>query len=305
MATVSVCIPAYNQIESFKRAFESVIFQEYFDYEIIVTDDSTNDDISNYLQSRDASQAVRYYKNPERLGAPANWNRAISLATGKYIKILHHDDWLNSPSALQKFVAPLEINSDVALAFCAIQNVRIDGSSKVHRPPLKNRITNKGMAINLLMGNWIGPPSSVIYRNSGNLRFDENLKWLVDIDFYIRQGSMGEVLFIDDILVCGTFGGKDQLSRSCENNPDILIYEHFYLLDKLKQYFSTKSYKTYLATLQRVIARFAIDNSNKIFSYGFKGDIPVEIISFMRLVKFFPTLSRAYAKALEFYRKCA
>jgi glycosyltransferase involved in cell wall biosynthesis len=303
MVTVSVCIPAYNQIESFKRAFESVISQEYFDYEIIVTDDSTNDDISNYLQSRGASQAVRYYKNLKRLGAPANWNQAISLATGKYIKILHHDDWLSSPSALQKFIAPLEINSDVALAFCAIQNVHIDGSFKVHRPPLKNRVTNKDMVINLLMGNWIGPPSSVIYRNSGNMRFDENLQWLVDVDFYIRQGSMGEILFIDEILVCGTFGGKEQLSRSCENNPDILIYEHFYLLDKLKLYFSTKSYKTYLATLQRVVARFAIDNSMKIFSYGYKGDIPSEIISFMKLVKNFPMLSRVYAKTLEFFRK--
>lgn len=96
MATVSVCIPTYNQIENFKRAFESVISQEYSDYEIIVTDDSTNDEISNYLQFRNSPHVVRYYKNSPRLGAPANWNRAISLAKGKYIKILHHDDWLHS-----------------------------------------------------------------------------------------------------------------------------------------------------------------------------------------------------------------
>lgn len=303
MPTVSICIPTYNQVDSFKRAFESVLSQEYLDYEVIVTDDSNDDGILNYLRSINTPKAVRYYKNFERLGAPANWNKAISLAAGKYIKILHHDDWFSSPLALQKFITPFEMNSNINFVYCSIQNVYEDGTYKVHKPPRKYKSINKNLITYLLMGNWIGPPSSVMYRNSRIWRFDESLKWLVDVDFYIRLGSRGEIFYIDDVLICGTCGGKEQLSRSCENNPSILVYEHFYLLNKLRPYFLDKSYKGYLATIQRIIAKFTIDSAEKVSSYGYKADIPVEIISFMKYVKKYPTLSRIYAKMLEFYRK--
>ena len=49
MPKVSVCIPTYNNLELFKKCLNSVLVQEFKDYEIIVSDDSNNDEIEYYL----------------------------------------------------------------------------------------------------------------------------------------------------------------------------------------------------------------------------------------------------------------
>jgi glycosyltransferase involved in cell wall biosynthesis len=50
MITFSIIIPTYNQLPLLKRALESVLHQQGADYEVIVTDDSNNEDISTYIQ---------------------------------------------------------------------------------------------------------------------------------------------------------------------------------------------------------------------------------------------------------------
>ena len=43
---VSICIPAYNNVNEVKRLLESIFLQRFKNYEIILTDDSTNNEIS-------------------------------------------------------------------------------------------------------------------------------------------------------------------------------------------------------------------------------------------------------------------
>jgi glycosyltransferase involved in cell wall biosynthesis len=303
MVSVSICIPAYNQVESFKRALDSLLNQSFEDYEIIVTDDSDNDDIFNLIQSSSHSQKIQYHKNSQRLGAPENWNRAISLADGKYIKILHHDDWFSSEDSLQQFVGSLESHPDVGLVFCATKNVRHDDSFLIHKPTADKQSIQVLNSLNLLLGNWIGPPSSIMYRNDGCTLFDRNLKWLVDIDFYIRLAWMKKILFIDQTLISSTAGGKDQLTRSCENNPQIQVYEHFYLMEKFREQLAVLVDKAYFARLQRILARFSIRHVSQIRAYGYYGDIPAEVLAFIGFTRVSPLLSRLYAKALEGLRR--
>ena len=60
---------------------------------------------------------VKYYKNPQCLGAAANWNAAISKARGEYIKIMHHDDWFTDENSLREFVNMLEEHPEACLGF--------------------------------------------------------------------------------------------------------------------------------------------------------------------------------------------
>ena len=53
MITFSIIIPTYNQLPLLKRALESVLHQQGADYEVIVTDDSGNEEIAIYIQSID------------------------------------------------------------------------------------------------------------------------------------------------------------------------------------------------------------------------------------------------------------
>ena len=90
---VSICIPTYNQVEYLKKCIQSILAQDYLDYEIVISDDSTNDTVKSYIDSLNLNQKISYYRNSPSLGTPENWNHAISKAKGKYIKVLHSNRW--------------------------------------------------------------------------------------------------------------------------------------------------------------------------------------------------------------------
>ena len=117
--TVSICIPAYKQVDYLRKTLCSIQDQTYTDYEIVITDDSPNDDVKNLVQEFNFENKLKYYKNRKQLGSPRNWNEAVSKSGGKYIKILHHDDWFTFPYSLGEFVALLDNNKEVDFAFSA------------------------------------------------------------------------------------------------------------------------------------------------------------------------------------------
>ncbi|MDB5233181.1 MAG: glycosyl transferase, family 2 [Hymenobacter sp.] len=89
--TVSVIVPTFNRSELLKVAVESVLKQDFTDYEIIITDNSSTDDTAEVV-AKLSDKRIRYYFNPVNVGITRNYNRALSLATGKYIAIFSDDD---------------------------------------------------------------------------------------------------------------------------------------------------------------------------------------------------------------------
>ena len=111
---VSICTPTYNRPELLQRAVESCLAQTYPHFEVIVTDNSTNGD-SEKLASKWTDPRVRYFRNAGNIGPLASVNRAISMAGGKYIKILMDDDLLK-PRFLELTVKAMEENPTAGLA---------------------------------------------------------------------------------------------------------------------------------------------------------------------------------------------
>lgn len=234
---VSICIPAYRQGELLRTLLVSVLMQDFTDYEIIVSDDSPGDEVSSVIEDMDLGESVRYFRNPKPLGSPANWNSALAHARGEYIKIMHHDDRFAGPGALRRFVEALDDNPQAVLAFCASNNCRIDGGGLwVHRPDPQQLALVWQHPERLFLGNIIGAPSAVIYCNTVKARFDERMKWLVDIDFYIRalaeNGSRPGV-YIDKPLVDIVAGAEGQVTQSCRYEPAVELRESFLLFGKI------------------------------------------------------------------------
>ena len=132
MPKVSICIPAYNRADRLKKAIDSVLLQSFTDYEIVITDDSPDTLVEELVSGYNLPNKIKYYKNAVTLGSPENWNEAIRKATGKYIKILHHDDWLNFDDSLEKYVALLNNNPASDFGFSATQALSPSGYSYVH-----------------------------------------------------------------------------------------------------------------------------------------------------------------------------
>lgn len=248
---VSICIPAYNQPVYFKNALESALSQTFEDFEIIITDDSTNDSIRSVTDNY-SDKRIKYFKNKERLGSPENWNKAIKLASGKYIKILHHDDWFPDENCLSGFVQLLDENKSCDMGHSATYVCDPAGKVKrIHRTKHKQVMRIKKNPEFLLGGNVIGAPSAVIFRKEVPVIFDENLKWFVDIDFYISilKGNPN-FAYTDLPLISTTDGDESQITYS-KDIKTVEFFEWHYLYNKIKPKPSIKYYKAYSKILKK------------------------------------------------------
>jgi glycosyltransferase involved in cell wall biosynthesis len=167
------------------------------------------------------------------IGTPENWNEAVRQANGKWIKIMHDDDWFSGPASLTRFANAIKQNPDCAFIFSAYSNYFFDRSesqkvklsswwfSRLEKSPLV-----------LFSTNLIGPPSVVIFKKSASCEFDPRLKWLVDIDFYIRLQAHLKPVYIKEHLV-NVGISEEQVTASCFREPNVEIPESFHLLSKL------------------------------------------------------------------------
>jgi glycosyltransferase involved in cell wall biosynthesis len=228
---ISVCIPSYNQTYYLKKTIDSVYMQKGVNFEIIVSDDSLNQDVHELVKEYDSiTPKIRYYKNNPSLGSPENWNYAISQARGEYIKILHHDEYFISDIALKTMLDVISLNHE-CLVFSASKSINngieTDFSAKSYIVENVNLEPEK-----LILGNVIGGPSSVIFHRSKKTKFDTKLVWLVDIDFYISVlKNNTRLVYIDRILRTSVIANHN-LTNQCLKDTELLIFEYTYLFRK-------------------------------------------------------------------------
>ena len=183
MGKVSICIPTYGKAEYVKQLLDSIFMQSYSDYEIIITDDTTGDEVAEVAKSYQDDR-IRYYHNSEKLGHIFNWNRAIELANGDYIKIMFSDDWFTYNDSLETYVGLLESDQDVGFAFSGSMQVSKTASYARQIPTQFLEKLEKDYRY-LFLGNYAGAPSGTIYRNHG-IRFDEKSNWASDQELYLH-----------------------------------------------------------------------------------------------------------------------
>ncbi|NEU06811.1 glycosyltransferase family 2 protein [Flavihumibacter sp. R14] len=276
MPKVSVCIPTYNQIEHLRRTLESVLIQTYKNYELIITDDSTTPLVKDLTDQFDFDGRLKYYHNNIPLGSPQNWNHCISMASGDFIKIIHHDDWFTDSNSLEEYVQYLVNNPNIDLAFSTSHVLLADGENWDHTTTDEQLDVIKTNPAILFIGNTIGGPSAIIFRNKIELRFDTKLKWLVDIDFYINNISKYKSLgYIKSALIT-TFAAVGRISDSCIDNKQIEVFEYFYLYEKLiYEYPSTDKsiLNKCLGQLLTICSKYNITKISDIRACGFDGRI--------------------------------
>ncbi len=183
MSKVSICIPTYGKAEYVKQLLDSIFWQTYEDYEIVITDDTTSSEVEKVVTSYQ-NEKIRYYHNPDKLGHIFNWNRAIELAEGKYIKIMFSDDWFTYQDSLEQYVKLLDENPEADLAFSGSMQVS-EAGGYARKIPMEFIEALKKDYRYLFTGNHVGAPSGTIYRNNG-ICFDEKSNWASDQELYLH-----------------------------------------------------------------------------------------------------------------------
>lgn len=195
---VSICIPCYNNADEVARLLQSICSQNFTDYEVNLSDDSTDDETKQLVEKQ--YPQVKYRHNHRPYGHIFNWNAAIEMAEGEYIKIMFSDDWFTDADSLGKYVALLDSKPDAALAFSGSRQVLLDGQdisamhhvAAGHQKEYYDRYASDEFIRcleqdyrSLFLGNQIGAPSAVIYRRGGSLTlFDERSNWASDMFLY-------------------------------------------------------------------------------------------------------------------------
>ncbi|MCX6188612.1 MAG: glycosyltransferase [Bacteroidetes bacterium] len=282
MPKVSICIPTYLQVEFLRLTLNSVIEQDFEDYEVIISDDSPDDSVKNLVQTYNFKNRLRYFKNDSPLGSPENWNKAVDLAIGEYVKILHHDDFFTYRNSLSKFVEMLDMAKDTDFGFSATLVDSISLKKKwVHCASTEQLQELKKCPEVLFFGNIVGPPSSTIYRNTKIFSYDKRLKWIVDLDFYIecllKNRSFG---FSKSPLITSISGASHNVTKECENNMDVEIFEYLTLYYKIKD--KTVIPKARFASFfENLFKKYDVNSLQKIRDAEFKKPLPLFLYSIL------------------------
>ena len=123
----SFVLPAYKATY-LKQAIDSILSQTYKEYELIIVNDASPEDIDAIIDSYNDDR-IRYYVNSENIGGKdlvAQWNYSISYASGEYL-ILASDDDIYSSTFLEDMDLLVEKYPNVGVFRPRVQEIDKDG----------------------------------------------------------------------------------------------------------------------------------------------------------------------------------
>lgn len=271
MPFISICIPAYKRVDNLNRLLQSIAIQDFKDFEVIVTDDSPDNGVALLCEKYASTLPLFYFKNEVALGTPSNWNKAISLAKGSWIKLMHDDDWFAEPTSLQQF-ADCAKKNNTSFIFSAYRKAFENSDKEEVFYPEKFRMLQvvNEPAI-LLAKNFIGPPSVTMHKNDGQHIYDTKLKWLVDIDAYRRRLETDKLVYINQPLI-KVYMSSSQVTSYTKNVGEIEVPEHFHFIAKMG---AEKLSNILVYDYNwRFIRNFDIRSMDDIRKYGYNGNVP-------------------------------
>ena len=119
MPEFSVIVCTYNRPHLLPRAIASALDQTYQDFEVLVVDDHSEDELEPVLK-RFSDPRIRYLGQSENRGVAAGTNAGLAAARGRYVTILNDDDCFH-PDFLEKMSQHLSSSGSV-FAWCGIED---------------------------------------------------------------------------------------------------------------------------------------------------------------------------------------
>ena len=176
---VSVLIPTYNQPKFFKEALESALNQTYPNIEILVGDDSTNEETKNLIQPYlKKHKNIKYFYHDGKIprGGGDNMLFLINHCKGEFVNYLLHDD-LFYPEKISKMMNYFIKDLDEKISLITSTRDAIDQNGNVIRVqstwrPKSDEIINGievGRMLMFTIGNFIGELTTVIFRKRDSI----------------------------------------------------------------------------------------------------------------------------------------
>ena len=264
---VSIIMPAYNAEKYIESSVESVLGQDYENWELIIVNDGSEDFTSSLLEKYSSIDKIRIVSNARNKGVSRSRALGISLANGKYIAFLDSDDVFEN-NKLRKQVSMMEKCEDVHLCH---SNVYILSEEKEY-PQILDNYFNLGEKISVyeyrddtefMTANHICN-SSVMVRKETLDRIEVGIEQLFQVEdwfLWILLSEFGKYAYLPERLIRYRYHLASATSKSQANRLE-------------RQYFKVELYLSVISRSQnqsfRHIAlrelRRVLMNISKIYS---------------------------------------
>jgi hypothetical protein len=198
--SVSVILPTFNRLKYLRCAIESVFAQTLADWELVIADDGSEEEVRAYLRRLRSEPRVSVIWLPHSGNPAAVRNCAMRRARGDYFAFLDSDDeWL--PAKLERQVAALRASAGRRWSYTG--SVIIDANGEPCAPAVVPR-PHRGAILELLLQHQVSiwTPTVVVERRLvmevGG--FDERLLLFEDCDLWVRLGCRSEIDLVDEPL---------------------------------------------------------------------------------------------------------
>jgi glycosyltransferase involved in cell wall biosynthesis len=200
---VSVVIPLYNAAPYIAGAVESVLTQDYRDFELLVVDDASTDDSVAIVEAI-ADPRLRLLRHSVNQGVAAARNTALGEAVGDVIATVGADDAMK-PGNLAAKVAVLDDHPDVGVVFGNAELIDEEGARLGVADPARatGLIPQPRLFSMLLYGNPFVDVAAVVRRSVLDQvgLFDGELRHGEDWDLWLRVGAVADAFYLEAPLV--------------------------------------------------------------------------------------------------------
>ena len=194
---VSIIVPVYNAQKTVSRCIESIINQEFEDFELWLIDDGSQDDSGRICDEYAAQDHRIKVIHKENSGVSDSRNTALELVKGEYIQFLDSDDWITTDATSLFYKAAMEHHCDMVIS----DFYRVVGQRVSHKGDIDDDVimTREDFASHMMEN-----PADFYYGVLWNkffkrdliekyhLRMDSSISWCEDFMFnleYIRHAE--------------------------------------------------------------------------------------------------------------------
>lgn len=265
MSKVSAVITTYKRnVNTLRRAVESVCEQSYNDVELIIIDDNglgskhqkDNEEFINKLSSR---YEIRYVPLKVNSGVQFARNKGIEVSSGKYLAFLDDDDiWYKDKIRKQIEIFNEYGGTNLGLVYCWYESLKEDQSSSFSRKIITlPEYSQEVVLTKLSQKNFIGSTSfplikKSVFKTVGN--FDLNLKASQDYDMWIRIAENFELRCVKEPLAAYVIHSGESITKNYfkKAHAEITFLKKHYKLirtDSKSMHIKHKSIGIYLMRL--------------------------------------------------------
>ena len=235
--TVSIIVPVYNAESSIARCVDSILSQQFTDFELLLVDDGSRDGSGAICDGYAAADSRVRVIHKENTGVSDTRNLGIAQARGTYLQFLDSDDWI-TPDATKLLVRTAEAHScDLVISdFYRVVGERVSRKGDIDEDRTLTREEYAAHMMEQPADFYYGVLWNKLYRRDivadHGLRMDPDISWCEDFLFnleYIRHAERFYALQVPIYYYVKTKGSlaSQSLSITKTIRMKLMLFEYY------------------------------------------------------------------------------